>query len=117
LGVIATQAAFARDISFLDRVIDHLDVQRENLRSLLDAYGLAKIRYMPPQAGYLAWLDCTPLELNGEPATLFFKRGKVALYPGRKFGSQGTGHVRFNFATSSAILEEAVKRMSNALVQ
>lgn len=115
LGVIATQAAFAHDVPFLDRVVAHLDVQRANLRSLLDTYGLSKVRYVPPQAGYLAWLDCTELETGDEPATIFFKRGKVALYPGRNFGAQGARHVRFNFATSSAIVEEAVKRMSDAL--
>lgn len=117
LGVIATQAAFAQDVPFLDRVIAHLDAQRDNLRSLLDAHGLSKIRYAAPQAGYLAWLDCTHLELEGEPATIFFKRGKIALYPGRNFGEQGAGHVRFNFATSSGMLEQAVKRMSDALAK
>lgn len=115
LGVIATQAAFARDIAFLDRAIAHLDVQRVNVQTLLDTYGLTAIRYVPPQAGYLAWLDCSGLQLDEEPATVFFARGKVALYPGRNFGTQGAAHVRLNFATSSAILEEAVRRMSVAV--
>lgn len=112
LGVIATQSAFADDVPYLDRVVAHLEVQRHNLQSLLAKYGLDKIRYAPPQAGYLAWLDCSGLGLDDEPANVFFKRGKVALYPGRLFGKQGASHVRFNFATSSAIIEEAVKRMS-----
>ena len=114
LGVIATEAAFAHDVPFLDRVVAHLDVQRSNLQTLLVKYGLEKIRYAPPQAGYLAWLDCRPLQLPDEPATVFLACGKVALYRGRYFGTQGTGFVRLNFATSSAILEEAVKRMGDA---
>ncbi|MBV9269733.1 MAG: aminotransferase class I/II-fold pyridoxal phosphate-dependent enzyme [Candidatus Eremiobacteraeota bacterium] len=115
LGVIATRQAFANDVPYLDRVVAHLDLQRANLQSLLEEYGLQKIRYAPPQAGYLAWLDCTGLGLDQEPATVFFKRGKVALYPGRRFGKEGAAHVRFNFATSSAVVEEAVKRMSDAV--
>jgi cystathionine beta-lyase len=91
-------------------------VQRANVEALLHRYGLTQIHYTPPQAGYLAWLDCRALDLDKEPATAFFKRGKVALFPGRNFGEQGAGHVRLNFATSSAILEEAVSRMSSALV-
>jgi cystathionine beta-lyase len=114
LGAIATYAAFSRDVSYLDRVVAHLDVQRANVQRLLDTYGLSGIRYTPPQAGYLAWLDCRALQLDDEPATVFFKRGKVALYPGRNFGRQGAGFVRLNFATSSAILEEAIQRMSKA---
>jgi len=115
LGVIATREAFANDVPFLDRVVAHLDVQRANLQSLLEKYGLEQVRYTAPQAGYLAWLDCRALQLDVEPATVFLKQGKVALYPGRKFGTQGAAHVRLNFATSSTILEEAVKRMSDAL--
>jgi cysteine-S-conjugate beta-lyase len=114
LGVIATQAAFAEDVPFLDRAIAHLEVQRANVQTLLAQYGLEKIRYVPPQAGYLAWLDCRELALSEEPAAVFLKRGRVALYPGRYFGAQGAGYVRLNFATSTAILGEAVQRMSVA---
>ncbi len=115
LGAIATRAAFAHDGPFLDRVIAHLDVQRANVRTLLTKYGLENIGYAPPQAGYLAWLDCRPLQLSEEPATVFLARGKVALYRGRYFGVQGAGFVRLNFATSTAILEEAIKRMGSAV--
>lgn len=114
LGVIATKAAFGVDVPYLDRIVAHLDVQRTNVQTLLNAYGLEKIRYTPPQAGYLAWLDCRALGFPGEPAAVFFKQGNVALYPGRLFGTQGAGYVRLNFATSRAILEEAVRRMSGA---
>lgn len=113
-GVIATQAAFADDMPFLHRVIAHLDIQRANVQTLLKEQGLEAIRYTPPQAGYLAWLDCRGLQLLEEPAGVFLKRGKVALYPGRYFGTQGAGYVRLNFATSSGILEQAIKRMSIA---
>jgi cysteine-S-conjugate beta-lyase len=114
LGLIATRAAFAHDVAYLNRVLAHLDVQRSNLQALLAKYGLDGIRYTAPQAGYLAWLDCRELHLSEDPATVFLKRGKVALYPGKYFGKQGAGFVRLNFATSSAILEDAVKRMSAA---
>jgi cystathionine beta-lyase len=114
LGVIATRAAFTDDVPFLNRAIAHLDVQRANVQTLLVKYGLEGIHYTPPQAGYLAWLDCRGLQLPEEPAAAFLKRGRVALYPGRYFGAQGSGYVRLNFATSSAILEEAVRRMGAA---
>jgi cystathionine beta-lyase len=114
LGVLATQTAFTEDVPFLDRVTAHLDVQRANVQTLLMEYGLEKIRYTPPQAGYLAWLDCRDLQFSEEPAAVFLKRGRVALYRGGHFGAQGEGYVRLNFATSSAILEEAIERMSLA---
>jgi cystathionine beta-lyase len=35
----------------------------------------------------------------------------VALSSGHIFGTGGTGHVRLNFATSRAVLTEAITRM------
>ena len=67
---------------------------------------------MPPQAGYLAWLDCRELGLGDDPAEAFLERGRVALSPGPTFGEQGRGFARLNFGTSAALLEEAVRRMA-----
>ena len=76
---------------------------------------LPGVGYRPPQAGYLAWLDCRALELGDDPAAVFLERGRVALSPGPPFGEQGRGFARLNFGTSSALLEEAVRRMAAAV--
>lgn len=115
LGVLATIAAFSSDIGFLDRVVAHLDVLRMTVGRLLTDYGLGAIRYTPPQAGFLAWLDCRELGLGDDPAKEFLKRGKVALQRGLDFGREGSGFARLNFATSTAVLTEIVKRMQDAL--
>ena len=70
---------------------------------------------MPPEAGYLAWLDCRALDLGDDPAEAFLERGRVALSPGPTFGEQGRGFARLNFGTSAALLEEAVRRMAAAV--
>ena len=40
------------------------------------------VGYGPPEAGYLAWLDCRALDLGDDPAEVFLERGRVALSPG-----------------------------------
>jgi cysteine-S-conjugate beta-lyase len=115
LGVMATVAAFTSEVGFLDRVVAHLDAARAALRRLLDANGLEPIGYVEPEAGFLAWLDCRALGLGADPARTFLKRGNVALVPGLKFGREGSGYARFNFATSTSLIEEAVKRMRAAI--
>ena len=40
---------------------------------------------------------------------------RVALSAGPAFGTGGDGHVRLNFATSPAVLAEAIDRMASAL--
>lgn len=115
LGVIATVAAYAEGATYLDRIVKHIDQQRALLQRLLPEHGLSKIQYNPPQAGYLAWLNCQGLGLGPDPAAKFLQRGKVALVRGLNFGSQGAYCARLNFSTSTQILREAVMRMQRAI--
>ncbi|HZJ39338.1 MAG TPA: pyridoxal phosphate-dependent aminotransferase, partial [Demequina sp.] len=99
---------------WLDSLLTALDANRHLLGSLL-AEHLPAVSYLLPEATYLAWLDCTALGLGDDPAAVFLKRGQVALNSGLTFGTGGAGHVRLNFATSGAIMEEAVRRMASVL--
>ncbi len=114
LGVLATIAAFEHGGEWLDALVDHLDRNRRLLAGLL-AEKLPEVGYLPPQAGYLAWLDCRALALGDDPSEVFLERGRVALSPGPSFGAGGAGYARLNIGTSSALLEEAVDRMAAAL--
>ncbi len=114
LGEIAAEVAFRDGDDWLDAVISQLDRNRTQLQNDL-ATQLPQIHWRPPQATYLAWLDCTALQLATEPAEAFLKHGRVALGPGLNYGSAGAGHVRLNFATSPAHLTDAVRRMTATL--
>jgi cysteine-S-conjugate beta-lyase len=111
LGVVASIAAFEQGGPWLEAVVSHLDHNRRSLDSLLRSR-LPEVVYVQPEAGYLAWLDCRRLELGEDPAAAFLEHGRVALSPGPSFGTQGRGFARLNFATSSALLAEAVGRMA-----
>jgi cystathionine beta-lyase len=114
LGVIAARTALREGDPWLDAVVAILDRNRGRLAALL-AESLPKVRYVPPAAGYLAWLDCTALGLGEDPARPFLERGRVALSSGPTFGAQGSGFARLNIATTGALLEEAVRRMAHAV--
>lgn len=109
LGAIAHAAAYRHGGPWLDAVIGDLDTNRHLLADLVATH-LPDARYFMPEATYLAWVDCGPLALDGEPADVFENMGKVAFSPGSFFGAQGAGHVRINFATSPEILTEAMRR-------
>lgn len=111
LGVVASIAAFEQGGPWLEAVVSQLDRNRRGLAALLGER-LPGVDYVPPQAGYLAWLDCRRLELGEDPAAAFLEHGRVALSPGPSFGTQGRGFARLNFATSPALLAEAVDRMA-----
>jgi cystathionine beta-lyase len=114
LGVLATVAAFCDGTPWLDQLLSTLDDRRgllgELLRNRLPALG-----WHPPEATYLAWLDCSGLDLGDGVRERFLDRGRIAVEPGLHFGTAGSGHVRLNFATSPEILDEATTRMASSV--
>jgi cystathionine beta-lyase len=127
LGVIAHAEAFRTGGEWLDTLLDGLDANRALLGDLV-AEHLPGVKYQWPQGTYLAWLDCRELGFDEEvadglavvadlsgPARWFLDHARVALSSGHVFGTGGSGHVRLNFATSQAILVDAISRMGRAL--
>lgn len=114
LGVISHVAAYRHGGPWLDAVLGDLDANRYILGDLI-AEHLPGARYVMPESTYLAWVDCRPLKLGGDPAQIFEEKGKVAFSPGSFFGAEGEGHVRINFATSPSILAEALHRAGSVL--
>jgi len=109
IAVEAAVAAWTDGGDWLSAVMGVLD---ENRRSLVDLLGrhLPGARYTPPEATYLAWIDCSHLGEGEVPRDLFRERG-VEVSPGPQFGREGSGHVRLNMATSPLMLERIVAAM------
>ncbi|HKU68080.1 MAG TPA: aminotransferase class I/II-fold pyridoxal phosphate-dependent enzyme [Candidatus Baltobacteraceae bacterium] len=110
-GVIASIGAFREGRAWLHDLQAHLSANRALLTDLLREK-LPSARCVPSEATYLAWVDCSGLELAEEPARYFRGKGRVALEPGAKYGTGGEKYVRLNFGTSSEILREIVDRMA-----
>jgi cystathionine beta-lyase len=115
-GVFASEAAFEHGEPWLDHLLTGLDANRALLGELL-AEHLPQVRYFPPQATYLAWLDCRALRLPADPAEIFLEYGRVAVNSGPIFGDGGDGFVRLNLGCSPEVLTEAVRRMAAAVAQ
>ncbi len=113
IGVLAHAVALTDGRDWLNAHLAGLTANRARLASLL-ATELPEIRWQPPEATYLAWLDCRGLGLRDDPAEVFLARGQVAVNSGPTFGPGGAGHVRLNFATAPQVLTEAVARIRRA---
>jgi len=114
LGVLASVAAFTEGLPWLDAALAQLGENRVLLARLL-AEHLPAVGYSPPDASFLAWLDCRRLGLGDDPAAVFLEKGRVAVSPGPRFGDAGRGFVRLNMGTSPALIGEAVRRMAAAV--
>lgn len=110
LGATATLAAWQSGEPWLADVLETLDHNRR-LFERLRAEHLPALRWVPPRAGYLGWLDCRALGLGDDPARVFLERGRVALSRGPTFGNEGRGFARVNLGTSPAVVEEIVRRL------
>ena len=113
--VLVHAAVLAEGDAWLDALLDSLRENRTHLRGLLDEH-LPLVGWSPGAATYFAWLDLrTQVPDDPDPGRRLLKEARVALNPGPTFGSPGTGHVRLNFATSPAILTEAIGRIASVL--
>ena len=110
----ATLCAWTEGQPWLDEVMAYLLENRALIAEFLERE-LPEVRYLPPEATYLAWLDCRELELPTNPREFFLEQAKVALSSGPDFGTPGQGFVRLNFATSKTILSEILERMATAV--
>jgi cysteine-S-conjugate beta-lyase len=115
VGLDATAAAWREGQPWLEAVLARLAANRERVARWA-AEEVDGIRHHPPEATYLAWLDCRDLDLPGPtPQEFFLEQARVALGQGADFGPRGDTCVRLNFATSPEILEEMLARMTAAL--
>jgi cystathionine beta-lyase len=68
-----------------------------------------------PQSTYLAWLDCSALDLDN-PQQFFLEHAKVGLSAGLEFGDESKQFVRLNFGCPRSLLEEGIVRMERSLL-
>lgn len=69
-------------------------------------------RCVPPEGAFYAWVNIEDTGMSAEEVCrIMLEEGGVAGIPGAAFGASGANFVRFSFASSSAILREAVERI------
>jgi cysteine-S-conjugate beta-lyase len=116
IGIDATVAAWRYGQPWLKEVMTVLEANRNRVTAFL-AKEMPQIVYREPEATYLAWLDCAPLDLGRSPFEFFLDHAKVGLMEGANFGAAGVGKVRLNFGTSAKILDEILERMAQSIRQ
>ena len=113
---LAHQAGFRHGGPWLDGLLAAL-AGNVGLVGLLLAERLPAVRWVPPEATYLAWLDFRSAGIPDDvaPADFLLDKARVALVDGHGFGAEGTGFARLNLAASRPVLAEAVTRIAAAL--
>ena len=114
-GYTAAFAAYRDGQPWLDELLRYLEANRDFVADYVRAR-LPGVAMAPPEATYLAWLDCRNAGIpGGDPYTFFLEKARVALNDGALFGPGGAGHVRLNFGCPRSMLAKALDQMRDAL--
>ena len=113
-GLAATEVALEHGEPWRQALIEYLTSNRDHLDTMLRER-FPGIRMTRPEATFLAWLDCSELNLGVDPQTFFLERGRVAFSAGGDFGERHGSWMRLNFGCTRAMLDEGLARMAAAL--
>ena len=113
-GIDATVAAWAHGAAWTDGLVAYLEERRDQLAERLTAEAPAA-RLHRPDSTFLAWLDVSACRSGRGPGSRLLEQGAVAASEGSEFGTNGRGHVRLNFGTSEAVLDEILDRLTPCL--
>ncbi|MFJ3483318.1 MalY/PatB family protein [Pseudomonas sp. NPDC090202] len=113
LGLEATEVAYREGGPWLAAVMAYLQGNRDYLAEAIKTR-FPGIRMHLPQSTYLAWLDCSALDIE-KPQQFFLTQAKVALSDGLEFGADCGQFVRLNFGCPRSMLEEGLARMERSL--
>jgi len=113
LGMEATRVAYSEGGPWLAELKTYLQANRDYLVEAVRSR-LPGVSINVPQGTYLAWLDCSALDLEN-PQQFFLEQAKVGLSAGLDFGDQNQQFVRLNFGCPRSLLEEGMARMARAL--
>ena len=113
-GVDATIAAWDDGQAWLDEILAQLQANRDWLAQTIGSE-LPGVTLRLPEATYLAWLDCSALQLPCPAGQFFLDSARVGLNAGESFGAQYANFARLNFATPGPVLREIVGRMAEAV--
>lgn len=111
LGVIATISAYNDCEKWLEELLAHTKGNIEYVIEYLNN-NIEELKCEMPDGAYFAWIDFSKLGVSSEELQeVLINEGKVAIMPGKTYGSGGENYIRLNVACSRAKVEEGLKRL------
>lgn len=111
LSLCAHIAAYREGAPWLDALRAYLQGNMATIASQLNQ-AFPQLRWQPPEASYLAWIDLRPLNLNDQVLQdVLIHQQKVAIMPGYTYGPEGQGFVRLNAGCPREKLDEGLRRL------
>ncbi|MCG8581778.1 MAG: PatB family C-S lyase [Bacteroidales bacterium] len=111
---VALTSAYNKGRNWLAELTGYL----ENNILFIENYlmeNLPELEFFRPEATYLIWINFKKWEMNQKQLKEFLAcEAKVGLNDGLSFGTEGRGYMRMNVASPKAIIEKALKQITEA---
>jgi aspartate/methionine/tyrosine aminotransferase len=92
------------------RMVREFAKRREQF--IRDLNGVPGFRCSPPEGAFYAWVNVSDTGMSAEElCRILLEDAGVAAIPGAAFGVAGAEFIRFSFASSTVMLQEAVQRI------
>jgi len=115
LSHVAFESAYQNGHDWLRELLNHLKQNYEILKEVCTRYD-DKFRLTDIEASYLAWIDCSGMQMSNKALKSFFvNKAKLGLSSGLSFGREGDCFIRLNFAVSSEVMLEIRDRLLKSL--
>ena len=114
-GHVGFEAAYCYGSEWVDALLEHLYSNVKKLEKLAQKHA-DKITLRVPEGTYLAWIDCSQMKMNDKMLRKFMvEKAELGLSPGIVFGKEGQGFMRMNFAVPTAMMDQAISQLDDAL--
>lgn len=115
MGMVAAEAAYAHGEPWLEEMLTYLRANHAHFATSINAAD-PRLKVLPTDSLYLAWMDCRGLGLDAEALNKFMlTRARVWLDKGQKFGIEGHGFMRVNLGCPRSTVDEAIERITAAV--
>ncbi|OEF09827.1 MalY/PatB family protein [Aliivibrio logei] len=114
LAMCAATAAYQTSAPWLNELKTYLQENITTLATFIESE-LPELSFTPPEAGYLAWLDCRSLGLTDKELELKLVEAGIVPSMGIAFGNEGSGFIRLNLGCPHEVLVQAMQRIRFAL--
>jgi cystathionine beta-lyase len=115
LGMVAAEAAYTHGEPWLEQLLAYLRGNHSHFAEAINSAS-AKVRVLPADALYLAWMDCRGLDMDAATLEKFMlTQARLWLDKGQKFGLEGHGYMRVNLGCPRSTVDEAIDRLTSAI--
>ncbi|MEH6443821.1 MAG: MalY/PatB family protein [Oceanospirillaceae bacterium] len=115
MGAVAAEAAYTHGEIWLEEMLNYVRQNHARFASGINE-ATTKIKVLPTESLYLAWMDCRGLGMDAATLNHFMlTKARVWLDKGQKFGLEGHGFMRVNLGCSRFTVQESINRITAAV--